>query len=98
MLFIDGCESQSTILGSDSTVVIDWPEVGIGEEVFVTCPCGDIDLSPGGLRARRYCGGTFTGGAHWEEATVGSCIFGKRAQALCALANVRALLLSVMIK
>ncbi len=91
VLFTDGCEPRRTVLGSDSSAGIDWPEVGIGEEASVSCPCGDLDLSSGGLRGRRYCGGTFTGGARWEEESVGSCNFSKRAQYLCTLANVRAL-------
>ena len=56
---------------------------------MVKCPCGDgVDLGAGSLEARRYCGGTFTGGARWDEGFIANCNFSNRAREICNLASV----------
>ena len=52
------------------------------------CPCGGVDLGTGSLEARRYCGGNFTNGAHWEEAFLAPCNFSDLAREICNLAKV----------
>ena len=91
---LDGCQSEETVIPSISAnsqldVIINWPEVNLGQDAVVRCPCGGIDLGNGNLEARRYCGGTFSEGAQWEDGFVTPCNFSDTAREICNLANVR---------
>ncbi len=56
---------------------------------MVKCPCGvGVDLGEGSLEARRYCGGTFTGGARWDKGSIANCNFSNQAREICNLASV----------
>ena len=47
LIFTDGCLSETLLIFSGTSITITWPEVGIGENVQVSCPCGNIvSLSP----------------------------------------------------
>ena len=92
--FTDGCRPETTILTSQSgdpslDIYLQWPEINIGEEAVVKCPCGGVDIGSGNLEARRYCGGNFTKGAKWEIPYVAQCDFSDRARKICNLAEVR---------
>lgn len=93
IISIDGCQSETTIIPSvpadpELEIRINWPEINIGQEAIVRCPCEDVDLGFGNLRARRYCGGTFTEGAHWETEYIAPCNFTNRAREMCSLVQV----------
>ena len=91
---IDGCRANYSIIPSNSPdrmdldINITWPEANIGERVRVNCPCGDSSQEEG-LQARRYCGGDFTNGAHWEVPDIEACRFSDIAREICRLNDVR---------
>lgn len=51
---------------------IKWPETNLGDTASVPCPCAEFAGSLAG-RAYRFCNGTFSQGAHWEEPSTGDC-------------------------
>ena len=71
---LDGCNFTTTPfdIGSNVSTEIEWPETSLGDTASVPCPCAEFAGSLAG-RAYRYCGGTFSQGAHWEEFDISRC-------------------------
>ena len=83
----DGCPEQpASTCGNVGPVT--WPETEIGQVASVPCRCGLEDPLIKLLRGTRRCGGTYEGGAVWEEPQCDSCIFSKTRRTLCELAEV----------
>ena len=72
--FEDGCNFTTTPfdVGPNVIIEIEWPETNLGDTVSVPCPCAEFAGSLAG-RAYRYCSGTFSQGAHWEDFDVSLC-------------------------
>ena len=71
---LDGCNFTTTPfdIGSNITTEIEWLETNLGDTASVPCPCAEFAGSLAG-RAYRYCSGTFSQGAHWDEFDVSRC-------------------------
>ena len=86
----DGCPKLlSSVCGNVGSVT--WPETEIGEIASVPCRCGIKDPLIQLLKGTRKCGGTYEGGAMWEERQCDSCNFTETRRELCALAEVSGL-------
>ena len=91
---VDGCRSATTVIQSVPAdpmldILIEWPEVNLGEEAIVKCPCGGgVDLGYGHPEARRYCGGNFIEGATWKDGFISPCNFSNQARKICNLTMV----------
>ena len=84
---LDGCPKLLvSVCGNVDRVT--WPETEIGQEASVPCPCGLDDPMMQQLRSNRRCGGTYEGGAEWEEPQCDSCMFSNTRREICALAEV----------
>ena len=85
----DGCEAEETVLPplEGLSVVLKWPESPTGQNVFVQCPCGDLDTS-NDKTASRVCGGNFMSGGRWENPSVQACNFSATTRRLCQVADV----------
>ena len=83
----DGCPKEiRSVCGNVRPVT--WPETEIGEVASVSCPCGLDDPLIQQLKGTRRCGGTYEGGARWEEPQCNSCSFTETRRELCALDQV----------
>ena len=85
---LDGC-SQENFKGYE------WPEINLGANASVPCPCAEFSGSLAG-RIFRYCTGTFSQQAQWSSILDSSqCTALNSAQTglLCEAAQVRLLLL-----
>ena len=83
----DGCPKLlNSVCGNVGRVT--WPETEIGEIASVPCRCGIKDPLIQLLKGTRRCGGTYEGGAMWEEPQCDSCMFTETRRELCALAEV----------
>ena len=83
----DGCPKLlGAVCGNVGRVT--WPETEIGEIASVPCRCGIKDPLIQLLKGTRRCGGTYEGGAMWEEPQCDSCMFTETRRELCALAEV----------
>ena len=74
MSILDGCNFTTPPFDSSSNISteIEWPETSLGDTASVPCPCAEFAGSLAG-RAYRYCGGTFSQGAYWEEFDISRC-------------------------
>ena len=87
----DGCPKLlGSVCGNVGSVT--WPETEIGEIASVPCRCGIKDPLIQQLKGTRRCGGTYEGGAMWEEPQCDSCMFTETRRELCALAEVGGLI------
>ena len=71
-------------------VLLDWPEVEVGVNYSLPCPCG-VNLSAvfdDVPRAYHYCGGDFIGGGKWEEPFVERCNLSSAGRKLCQITAV----------
>ena len=63
---LDGCNKE-VFMG------VTWPETSLDVSVNVSCPCAEFAGSLAG-RAFRYCGGTYSQGARWDNfADISGC-------------------------
>lgn len=78
-LLVDGCNT-------DRVDDILWPELAIGQDVQLPCPCEDVLQS--GQMASRACGGTYTQGGQWEDVNYNQCdsVTKEVTNRLCSLA------------
>ena len=78
-LLVDGCNTERV----DDIL---WPELAIGQDVQLPCPCEDVLQS--GQMASRACGGTYTQGGQWEDVNYNQCdsVTKEVTNRLCSLA------------
>ena len=97
-MYVDGCNFTMTPfeIGPNVTIAIEWPETNLGDTASVPCPCVEFAGSLAG-RAYRYCSGTFSQGAYWEEFDVNLCeaLSSATTKRLCAAALLLAQVLFI---
>ncbi len=69
---LDGCNYTVTTDPTDPLITLEWPETNLGDTASVPCPCAEFAGSLAG-RAYRYCSGTFSLGADWEDFDLSEC-------------------------
>ena len=80
ILLVDGCNT-------DRVDDILWPELAIGQEIQLPCPCEDVLQS--GQMASRACGGAYSQGGQWENINYNRCdsVTNEVTNRLCSLAT-----------
>ena len=73
---------------SEVTSSLSWPEINLGETVFLACPCGGLSLGHGSPVAQRTCNGSFRLGAEWSLPIISQCNFNTQLQLLCNVTQV----------
>lgn len=93
-MLVDGCPADVTELPALSheglPVILNWPEIDIGTNYILKCPCGNLSAIEGEVNrnASRFCGGDFINGAEWQEPLQQACNFSTATRRLCQVTNV----------